>query len=336
MRSHIRPALLAVLAALALLLASCGDDDGGVAASGDATAPETTGADQTADGEATGDEGPFPVTVGSGGTEVTIEAEPEAIVSLSPTATEMLFAIGAGDQVVAADEYSNFPPEAPTTDLSGFEPNVEAIIGHEPDLVVMAEARADVVESLAAVDVPTLVLPAAATLDDTYAQIEQLGAATGHVGEAVEVVAGMQSDIEELTARVPERDTPLTYFHELDDTLYTVTSKTFLGEIYALAGLENVADAADPEGEAGGYPQISPELLVEADPDVVFLADAQYGQTAEAFGARPGFAELRAVRQGNVVELEPDVPSRWGPRIVDFLELVVEATADLEPAGAGA
>lgn len=328
-----RTVLLALLAVLALVLSSCGDDDGAPAASGDAATADTAA---SGDAGGAGEEAAFPVTVGVDGAEVTIEAEPRAIVSLSPTATEMLFAIGAGEQVVAADEYSTFPPEAPTTDLSGFEPNVEAIISHDPDLVVMSEDRADVIESLAAVDVPTLVLPAAATIDDTYAQIEQLGAATGHVGDAAEVVANMQSDIEELVARVPDRDEPLTYFHELDDTLYTVTSQTFIGEIYALAGLENVADAADPEGEAGGYPQISPELLIEADPDLVFLADAQYGQTAEAFAARPGLGQLRAVRQGHVVELEADVPSRWGPRIVDFLEVVVEATAAVEPAGAGA
>jgi len=321
--------LAAIVAALALLVTACGDDDESVASSGDAAEVEETTT------TAAEDEGSFPVTVSSGGRDTTIEARPEAIVSLSPSATEMLFAIGAGEQVVAVDDNSNYPDDAPTTDLSGYEPNVEAIIGYEPDLVLLSDDRADVIEGLAAVDVPAIVLPAAAAIDDTYTQIELLGAATGHVGDAAELVGQMQSDIEELTAKVPERDEPITYYHELDDTLFTVTSETFVGEVYALAGLENVADAADPDGEAGGYPQLSPELLVQADPDVIFLADTKCcGQDAETVAARPGFAELTAVREGRVIELDDDIASRWGPRIVDLLEVIVEATADLEPAGA--
>jgi len=321
--------LVALVAALALVLAACGDDDDSVASSGDAATP-TTEAEAPAEDEAT-----FPVTVTVAGTETTIEAQPEAIVSLSPTATEMLFAIGAGDQVVAVDDFSNFPPEAPMTDLSGFDPNVEAIIAYDPDLVVLSGDRNDVVAGLDAVDVPTIVLDSATTIDDTYTQIEVLGTATGHVGDAAELVGQMQADIEALAAEVPERDEPLTYYHELDDTLFSVTSQTFIGEIYALAGLENVADAADANGEAGGYPQLSPELIVEADPDLIFLADTKCcAQDAETVAARPGFAELSAVRNGNVIELDDDIASRWGPRIVDFLEVIVEATSQVETAGA--
>jgi iron complex transport system substrate-binding protein len=338
MRPPIRRTLVAVLAALALVVAACGDDDDtGAATSGDAATPttETTagGDDDDADDA---DEGDFPVTVTVDGTETTIEDRPEAIVSLSPTGTEMLFAIGAGDQVVAVDEFSNFPEEAPTTDLSGFDPNLEAIISYEPDLVILSGDRNDVVGGLAAVDVPTIVLSAATTFDDTYAQIELLGVATGNVGDAAEVVGNMQSDIEELVADLPERDEPLTYYHELDDTLYSVTSQTFIGEIYALAGLENVADAAEGAADAGGYPQLSAEFLVDADPDLIFLADTKCcGQDADTVAARPGWSELSAVQAGNIVELDDDIASRWGPRIVDFLEAIAEAVAEVEPATAG-
>ncbi len=294
--------LVALVATFALVLAACGDDDG-MAASGD----------------------PSPAT------ETTMGSEPQAIISLSPTATEMLFAIGAGDQVVAADEFSNFPAEAPTTDLSGFDPNLEAIIDHEPDLVILSGDRDDIVAGLAAVDVPTIVLGAATVIDDTYAQIEQLGAATGHVGDAAELVSQMQADIDELVSQVPARDEPLTYYHELDDTLFSVTSDTFIGEIYALAGLENIADAADESGEAGGYPQLSAELLIDADPDLIFLADTKCcGQDTDTLAARAGFDQLTAVQQGNVIELDDDVASRWGPRIVDFLEAIVDATTDID------
>jgi len=333
MRTPTTRRLLALLAASALVLTACGgDSESSTASSGDA--PSTTAAEDEAT-EPAEDEATFPVTVTVAGTETTIEAQPEAIVSLSPTATEMLFAIGAGDQVVAVDDFSNFPPEAPITDLSGFDPNVEAIIAYEPDLVVLSGDRNDVVAGLAAVDVPTIVLESATTIDDTYTQIEVLGTATGRVGDAAELVGQMQADIEELAAEVPERDEPLTYYHELDDTLFSVTSKTFIGEVYALAGLENVADAADETGDAGGYPQLSPEFLVDADPDLIFLADTKCcAQSAETVAARPGFAELRAVKAGNIVELDDDIASRWGPRIVDFLEVIVEATSRVETADA--
>ncbi len=327
--------LLAMLAALALLLAACGDDDGGVAVSGEASTPETD-TDGTETGDGGGDDGDgaaaeFPVTVESGSRSATIESRPDAIVSLSPTATEMLFALGAGAQVVAADSFSTFPPEAPDTDLSAFDPNVEAVIELEPDLVVLSDDRNDVVEGLEAAGVPVLVLPAATVLEDTFDQIETLGQATGNGDGAGELIDQMRSDIDELVARVPDGDEPLTYYHELDDTLYTVTSETFLGEIYSLAGLENVADPADADGESAGYPQLSPEFLIDADPDLIFLADTKCcGQDLETVAARPGFDQLTAVQNGAVFELDDDIASRWGPRVVDFLEVIVDATVAVE------
>lgn len=273
----------------------------------------------------------FPVTVNAANGEVTIERRPERIVSLSPTATEMLFAIGAGSQVVAADEYSNYPPEAPDTDLSGYEPNVEAIAALDPDLVVLANDVNDVVASLETLGVPVILSPAAASLDDTYAQIEQLGAATGHVDEAAEVVSAMKSEIQELVGRVPKFDEAPTYYHELDQTYFSVMSETFIGQVYALVGLENIADAA----KAGGaYPQLSAEFIIEADPDLIFLADAKCcGVTAEQVAKRPGWDRITAVRRGAVVELDDDVASRWGPRVVEFLRIVVERVSSLELVG---
>jgi iron complex transport system substrate-binding protein len=238
----------------------------------------------------------------------------------------MLFAMDAGDQVVAVDDQSNYPDDAPTTDLSGLEPNVEAIAGYEPDLVVTSGDPGDVVAGLETLGVPTLVHPAATTLDDTYEQITSLGTATGHADEAAELVGQMEDDIAALVEQVPDRVQALTYYHELDSTLFTVTSETFIGELYALAGLENVADPAD-DGSAGGYPQLSPEFLVQADPDMIFLADTKCcGQDATTVAARPGWADLTAVTEGNVVELDDDIASRWGPRVVDLLETIVQAS----------
>lgn len=259
-------------------------------------------------------------------------APPERIVSLSPTATEMLFAIGAGDQVVAADSYSNYPAEAPTTKLDGFEPNVEAIVDYEPDLVVAASDPGRLVTSLDAVGVPTVILPAATSLDDTYTQIERLGAATGHVGDAADLMKRMRTEIESLTAQVPDAADPVTYFHELDPNLYTVTGATFVGELYELAGMTSIADAA-PDA-AGEYPQLSPEYVLRADPDLIFFADGgPGGVTADDIAQRPGWDELAAVREGRIIEVDADIASRWGPRVVDYLKTLVMARAELEPVG---
>jgi iron complex transport system substrate-binding protein len=320
---------LVVACASALALAGCGDDD-------DDTVPQSGspgGGDESEQGAGSAD-ATFPVEVEAANGTVTIEAQPERIVSLSPTATEMLYAIDAGDQVAAVDSFSTYPDDAPVTDLQGFEPNVEAVTTYEPDLVVLAFDANDVVAGLERLDIPVLELPAAATLDDSYDQITQLGEATGHPDEAAELVDDMRADIDELTeqaADASERAEPLTYYHELDSQLHTATSQTFIGEIYSLAGLENVADAAD---DGSGYPQVSAELLIDADPDLIFLADEEAGIGADDVAARPGWDQIAAVRNGDIVELDPDVTSRWGPRVVDFLRTAVEATTGAASAAA--
>jgi len=304
--------LLALFAVSALFAAGCSDNE----------SSSTTTAGTAA-------EGTFPVTIGSGDEAITIDERPDAIISLSPTATEMLFAIGAGDQVLAVDDQSNYPAEAPISELSGFTPNAESVIAMNPDLVVVSADANDLIAALEAVSVPTLVQPAATTFDDVYTQIEQLGVATGRVGDAAEVVTGMKSRVETLVASVADREGSPTYYHELDQTLFSVTSSTFIGEIYTIAGLTNVADAADSDGTLFGFPQLSAEYLVNADPDFIFLADTKCcAQNADTVAARPGFDQLSAVVNGRVVELDDDVASRWGPRTVDFLELIINATAD--------
>jgi iron complex transport system substrate-binding protein len=260
-------------------------------------------------------------------------AAPEArqrIVSLSPTATEMLFAIGAGGQVAAVDSNSNYPKEAPTTDLSAYQPNLEAIAGYKPDLVVYSDDPGDLAAGLGKLGIPALAQPAAKGLDDTYAQLDQLGRATGHLAEAGRLTASMRAEIAKITAASrPER--PLTYYHELDKNLYTATSSTFIGQLYKQLGMENVADAADKEGT--GYPQLSAEYVVKADPDLIFLADTKCcGQSAKTVAARDGWEQLTAVRSGGVVELDDDVASRWGPRVVDFLKTVAAKVEALDPA----
>ena len=250
---------------------------------------------------------------------------------LRPTATEMLFAIGAGSQVAAVDSNSNYPKEAPRTDLSAYQPNLEAIAGYKPDLVVYSDDPGELAAGLGKLAIPALAEPAAKSLDDTYAQIGQLGRATGHVAEAAKLTATMKAQIARIVAAGrPERH--LTYYHELDKNLYSATSGTFIGQLYGLLGMENIADAADKD--KSGYPQLSAEYVVKADPDLIFLADTKCcAQSAKTVAARDGWDRLTAVKSRGVVELDDDVASRWGPRVVDFLKTISAKVQTLEAVG---
>jgi iron complex transport system substrate-binding protein len=251
------------------------------------------------------------------------QKKPTSIVSLSPTATEMLFAIGAGKQVKAVDDQSDYPKQVPRTDLSGFNPSVEAIASYRPDLVVMSDNTVE--DALKQLGIRVLVQPAAQRLKDSYRQIRELGKVTGHREQASRVVDRMRSRIDKLEADVPERPRKPTAYYELDDMYFSVTSKTFIGQVLSLAGLANIADKA--EGASSGYPQLSAEYIVSASPDYIFLADTECcGQSAETVAARPGWSEITAVRERHVVPLNDDIASRWGPRVVDLLRTIVKAT----------
>ncbi|WP_240619597.1 ABC transporter substrate-binding protein [Blastococcus sp. TF02-8] len=304
---RLRVALPAVLLSLPLVLGACGSGD--------------SGSDPAAETSASAS---FPVTVTGANGDVTLDEQPESIVSLSPTATEMLFAIDAGDQVKAVDDYSNYPEDAPVTDLSGFTPNAEAIAGYQPDLVVLSNDQNGIVDALAALEVPTLLLEAATSVDDTYEQIETLGQATGHTEEAGDVVTETRDRIADAVASVPADAKGMTVFHELGPELYSADSSTFVGSIYAMFGLENIADG--PGEAAGGYPQLSPEYVVGAAPDLIVLADTKCcEQSAETVAQRPAFDTVPAVKEGRVLEADDDVASRWGPRIADFAEAVAKS-----------
>ena len=274
-------------------------------------------------------QGTFPVTVAG----VTLPVQPERIVSLSATATEILFAIGAGAQVVAVDDQSNHPASAPMTKLSGFEPNVEAIAGYAPDLVVVSFDPGGLVKSLKSLAIPTLIQPAARTLRDSYGQIADLGTATGHAMEADSVVTKMRSDIAGIVASVPAPSSPIKIYHELDDAYYSADSKTFIGRIYRAFGLQNIADGAP--ANAGDYPQLSSEYIVSANPSLIVLADTKCcRQSASTVRARPGWSSIAAFHTGQIVAADDDIVSRWGPRVVDFYRLVADAVIAIESAQA--
>jgi len=295
-----------------MTLAACGGSD---------SSSETTNVSDTNVTEVT-----YPVTVTAANGDVTLAAKPEKIVSLSPTATEMLYAIGAGDQVAAIDDMSNYPVESASkaSKLSGFEPNVEAIAAYEPDLVVISNDIASIAQQLTSLNIPVWLGSAAATLDDTYTQVEQLGTLTGNTAGAQTLVAQMKSDIETALSGV-EKLADVPVFWELDDTYFSITSNTFVGALLTQFGFKSIADGV----EAGNdYPQLNAESIIAANPKVVFLADTKCcTQDAAKVAARPGWSAIDAVINSRVVELDDDVASRWGPRIVNLVKALADAAA---------
>jgi cobalamin transport system substrate-binding protein len=257
------------------------------------------------------------------------KAVPHRIVSLSASATEDLFAIGAGKQVIAVDDQSDYPKDVPKTSLSGFTPNVEAIAGYRPDLVVVAYDPDNLVSTLRGLGIKVVVQDAPKTLDGAYAQMVELGTLTGHVKEAKALVAGLKKKIAGLVARSTARARGLTVYHELEPDLFSATSSTFIGRVYALFGLKNIADAADTAGS--GYPKLSAEYVVSQSPDVIVLADIRCcGQGPRTVAARPGWSTINAVRTGTVVRIDDSIASRWGPRIVNFVRAVAAGLAHLK------
>lgn len=333
-----RPAL-ALAAVLALGLSACSVedpaedtvDDMSTSPAAGADSETDTGADTDADtGADQTSAGGFPVTVDADNGEVTVEERPERIVSLSPSATEILFAIGAGDQVVAADQFSTYPAEAPTTDLSGFDPNVEAIVAYEPDLVVIATDSNDLVASLGELGVPVLAQEAPVDLEQGYDLVAGLGQATGHVDETAALVGQMRAEMEEAFASAPDAEGVRVY-HELDETFFSASSSSFIGSVYAELGAVNIADEADAEGT--GYPQLTEEAVIEANPQVIVVTD-QVSYTADDVAARPGWDQVDAVREGNIITVDSDIASRWGPRLPQLVRALAEALTEAGvPAG---
>jgi iron complex transport system substrate-binding protein len=329
--------LIPLAVALALVGAACGSEESGgssppptlTTTSATQATTTTAVADTTTSTTTTlaPDDG-FPVTIDAPNGPVTIATQPARIVSISPTSTEVLFAVGAGEQVVAVDSMSNFPVNAPVTDLSAFTPSVEAIASYDPDLVLLSFDPGDIVAGLETIGIPVILHPTAFSVDDAYAQWEQVGAATGHIGESAALVAETATDMASAFGSLPDADAEVTYYYELDPTFYSVTSTSFIGGLLAPSGMTNIADPADADGF--GYPQLNAEYIIDSNPTLILLADTKCcGASVETVSERPGWASMTAVESDSVVELDDDIASRWGPRIAGLVEDVVVAMLEL-------
>jgi iron complex transport system substrate-binding protein len=270
----------------------------------------------------------FPVTITTPAGKVTVRKKPRRIVSLSPTATETLFAIGAGRQVIAVDNQSDYPKNAPKTSLSGFTPNVEAIAEYRPDLVVIAYDTKGLASALRRLKITVVHHDGVKTLKGAYTQIRQLGLVTGNTATATRLIKQMRTKIDGIVERSRTRARGKAVYHELTPDLYSADSSTFIGKAYLLLGLENIADEADSAGT--GYPQLSSEYVVAADPDLIVLADIVCcGQKPSTVSARPGWDRISAVRTGSIVRMDDSIASRWGPRLVSFFRAMSAALARL-------
>ena len=253
-------------------------------------------------------------------TSALANSKPERIVSISPSLTEILFAIGAGSQVMAVDSYSNYPPEAPITSLSALEPNMEAIAAFNPDLVVLSYDVGDLVKGLNKIGIETMVLPAATDFEDILMQVKNLGKRTGNIEQADGLAAEMKSEMEKLMYTMQGKGS-LRIYHEIDENFYSPSSSSFIGSIYQLLNFTNIADQADKDGY--GYPKLSPEYILSSNPSMIVLPgkDPDY---LNKLKSRPGWSAIDAVKEDRFLILDEDIGSRWGPRIIDFAKAIVK------------
>ena len=304
--------LLAAATLAAFAFIACGDDD-----------DDVRGAGMGSDSGRNGGEPSFPVTVeDSSGEAVTFEAAAGRIISLSPGATEVLFALGAGDRVVAVDQFANYPPEVGDLDkLDYTSPAPEPALGLEPDLVIFGSQQEPHVAQFRDLGMTVLLLAEPADLDGIYEQIRLLGEVTGQGSEAEALVTDMQERIAAVAERTAGIEEGPLVLYELTSDGFTVSDASFTGELLTLVKARNVAGGSDSP-----FPQLSLEAIIDADPEVILLADSgQYGaETLETVRARPGWDVITAVREAAVYEINSDLLNRPGPRIAEGLELLVE------------
>ena len=264
----------------------------------------------------------FPFTLThAGGDSLTLQAPARRIVSHSPGATEILFAIGAGSQVVAADEFSNFPAAAKALKKVKYtDPNPEAELALQPDLVILASNQKAQVEPFRRLGLPVLYTDQPETLVGVLNSVRMLGIITGHTVEADALAVQMQARIDAITSKLGDVQQGPKVFYELSDSLYTAAPNTFIGGMLTALKARNIA-----QGATSPFPQLTAEAVIAAAPDVILLADYDFGGTPARLRARPGWAAIPAVKNDRMHALDADLVNRPGPRIVEGMEMIAKA-----------
>ena len=245
---------------------------------------------------------------------------PKRIISLSPSITEILFEIGSGNQVIAVDNFSNYPNETPISDISAYDPNVEAISLLNPDLVILSYNIKNLKAALKKIGIETIYLPAPLNFEDILDQIDYLGLQTGNEDKAKKLISKMKNRMKTLQ-KLRENEKATKIYHEIDPNYYSPSKFSFIGDIYQKLNYKNVADKADISNL--GYPKLSPELIISENPDLIVLPgkDNKY---VEKVKLRPGWGYIEAVKKNNFLLTNNDIASRWGPRILNFASILVE------------
>ncbi|MEE9188737.1 MAG: cobalamin-binding protein [Anaerolineales bacterium] len=267
--------------------------------------------------------------------EVTLAEPAQKIVSLAPSNTEILFAIGAGEQVIGRDEFSDYPSQA--ADLpsvgGGFgDYNLEAIVDLEPDLVLAAEINTpEQVKALEDLGLTVFLLSNPISLDEMFENLLTVAELTAHIPEAEDLVDTLRSRVSKVESVIESVENQPTVFYELDATdpsaPWTAGSGTFIDTLITMAGGENIA--SDMEGQ---YLQFSIEELLIRDPQVIILGDAAYGITPESLLDRTGWSNISAVVNDRIYTFDDNLVSRPGPRLVDGLEqLAISLHPELSP-----
>jgi iron complex transport system substrate-binding protein len=264
----------------------------------------------------------FPITITDAvGRTVTVKSVPQKIVSLTPAHTETLFALGLADRIVGVDEYSNYPKEAQSKPKVGAyaQISVEKVVSLEPDLVLADTLHKTVVPELEKQGLTVVVLMPG-SVKEVLKSISTTGALTGQVKEADALVAQLSKRVSAVEEKVKGASEKPRAFYELDETLFTAGPGSFVDDLMTRAGGSNVAADSGTE-----WPQLTLEVLVAKDPQVILLADSDAGQTEDTVKARPGWGSISAVKQGRIVAINPDVCSRPGPRLADGIEQLARA-----------
>jgi cobalamin transport system substrate-binding protein len=256
------------------------------------------------------------------GREVKLNGPAQRVIAMAPSNTEILFAIGAGDQVVGRDALSDFPEEAKSlTDIgSTFDAlNTEQIVSLKPDLVLAAEINTpEQVKQLEDLGLTVYYLKNPLTLEELYGNLETVAQLTGHQDETATLIELLKARVAAVDEKIAPISSRPNVFYELDATdpakPYTAGKGTFITQLIERAGGHNIAADID------GYPQLSLEQVVAADPSFIILGDAAYGITPESIASRPGWENLSAVKNNQVYAFDDNLVSRPGPRLVDALE----------------
>jgi iron complex transport system substrate-binding protein len=264
----------------------------------------------------------FPFTVtDDAGRRITLSGPPARIVSLAPSNTEILYALGLGDRIMAVDQQSDYPAEVSRKPrIGGYAvPDLEQVVAATPDLVLAVGAHLDkAVPAFEAHHLTTLVLDPK-DLDGMLHDLTLVGQAAGQSARAADLVSTLQRRIASVASRVRGAQPPTVYY-ELDPLLYTAGPGSFLNDLIVRAGGVNIAaDTGRP------WPKISAERILLRNPDVILLGDMAAGESAERIRRRPGWQSLRAVQQNRIVSISADLTTRPGPRVVDGLEAIARA-----------